>query len=75
MRSQSEIDLEAAVARAREAQPSWLSSGLRRDDALQHCTLSVTDEPITLNARVTRNEDTIGLWDSKRFQALGFKWA
>ena len=47
-----------------------LTADLRRDDPLQHCTLSVEDEPISLDARVTRNEDTIGL-QFKSFETAG----
>jgi DNA-binding response OmpR family regulator len=49
---------------------SSLTADLRRDDTLQHCTLSVDYEPISVNARVTRNEDTIGL-QFKSFETGG----
>ncbi|UCF98699.1 MAG: hypothetical protein JSV89_03970 [Spirochaetaceae bacterium] len=38
-----------------------LTADLRRDDPLQHCTLKVEDDPIAVIARITRNEETIGL--------------
>ena len=38
-----------------------ITADLRRDEAIQHCTLRVAGDPIAVNARVTRNEDTIGL--------------
>jgi len=47
-----------------------LTVDLRRDDPLQHCTLSVDDEPISVSARVTRNEETIGL-QFKSFETGG----
>jgi DNA-binding response OmpR family regulator len=47
-----------------------LTADLRRNDPLQHCTLSVDNEPISVSARVTRNEETIGL-QFKSFETGG----
>ena len=47
-----------------------LTADLRRDDPLRHCTLSVAGELISVDARVTRNEDTIGL-QFKSFETGG----
>ena len=47
-----------------------LTADLRRNDPLQHCTLSVDNDPISVNARVTRNEETIGL-QFKSFETGG----
>jgi hypothetical protein len=47
-----------------------LTADLHRDDALAHCTLSVAGEAVAVNARVTRNEDTIGL-QFKSFETGG----
>jgi len=47
-----------------------LTADLRRDDPLLHCTLGVAGEPVAVNARVTRNEDTIGL-QFKSFETGG----
>jgi DNA-binding response OmpR family regulator len=46
------------------------TADLVRDDVLQHCTLSVDDDPMSVNARVTRNEETIGL-QFKSFETGG----
>ena len=47
-----------------------LTADLRRDDPLQHCTLSVEDQQVSVDARFTRNEDTIGL-QFKSFETGG----
>ena len=47
-----------------------LTADLHRDDPLRHCTLSVDQEPISVAARITRNEDTIGL-QFKSFETGG----
>jgi len=54
----AEISIKGASFRPHD--PS-LAADLRRDDALQHCTLKVAEDPISVIARVTRNDDDIGL--------------
>jgi hypothetical protein len=54
----AEISIKGASFRPHD--PS-LTADLRRDDLLHHCTLGVEDEQISLVARVTRNDEDIGL--------------
>jgi hypothetical protein len=46
------------------------TADLRRDDALPYCTLSVDGNPISVTARISRNEETIGL-QFKSFETGG----
>ena len=62
-----EISIKGASFRAHD--PS-LTADLRRNDPLRHCTLSVAGDPIAVNARITRNEETIGL-QFKSFETGG----
>ncbi|MBN2553838.1 MAG: hypothetical protein JXB06_13760 [Spirochaetales bacterium] len=47
-----------------------LTLDLRRNDMLQNCTLRVDEDRISLEARITRNEETIGL-QFKSFETGG----
>ena len=47
-----------------------LTADLRRNDMLQNCTLRVDEDRIAVTARITRNEETIGL-QFKSFETGG----
>jgi hypothetical protein len=54
----AEISIKGASFRPHDIA---LITDLRRDDKLQHCTLKVDKDMIALTARVTRNDEDIGL--------------
>jgi DNA-binding response OmpR family regulator len=54
----AEISIKGASFRAHD---TALITDLRRDDRVEHCTLRVEEDHITLSARITRNDDDIGL--------------